>query len=457
MKPIEVEIIPVSGDRISVSVNYNVPGAIPMIRRWQVERRTLDEISDDLAAMVSASLSGHGPEGSLENAGRTFFEALFRQQCDRLRDAARGTDIYFIFKVDRSLAHLPFEILNDGERFLSLHFAMGRVIYSEADARYAAAGAVTGERVLILGDPSDDPAIRDDVEREVDSLRDMFRKNSRYATTIAMGREVSERLVLSLLPETALLHFTGHGIEGPGGAGLELYGGAVLSAGPFRGLRHIPAVAFFNTCSTASHQAWKSPIGIMEALISRGTRACIAPVWDVASRAATGIALAFYEHLLSGDTFGEALRKARKETARRGPPGDPTWAAYALYGDPMADLGDRAEPPAGRRRASVALRLFFAVIVALLLILAPRTVDRRMPDVVVPVEVGYVILESEPPDARIFLDGEDVGLTPTAIEVSVGEHQVAIMKKGYRRWQASIDVKKGPETVVRATLQEIEE
>ena len=40
MKPIEVEIIPVSGDRISVSVNYNVPGAIPMIRRWQVERRT---------------------------------------------------------------------------------------------------------------------------------------------------------------------------------------------------------------------------------------------------------------------------------------------------------------------------------------------------------------------------------------------------------------------------------
>jgi hypothetical protein len=80
-----------------------------------------------------------------------------------------------------------------------------------------------------------------------------------------------------------------------------------------------------------------------------------------------------------------------------------------------------------------------------------------MPDVVVPVEVGYVIIESEPPDARIFLDGEDVGLTPTAIEVSVGEHQLAIMKKGYRRWQASIDVKKGPETVVRATLQEIEE
>lgn len=458
MKPIEIEIIPVSGDRISVSVNYNVPGSVPMIRRWQVERPTLDEICRDLGDMVDATLAGGRAGGSLEDAGRTFFEALFREQCDRLRNATSSEDIYFIFKVDRSLAYLPFEVLHDGEKFLSQHFPLGRVIYSEAAGQYAGEAEMTGTRALVLGDPSDDPAIRDDVEREVDSLRDLFKKRGRYGLTIAMGREVSERLVLSLLPETALLHFTGHGHEGPGGAGgLELHGGAVLTAEAFTGIRQPPAVAFFNTCSTASHGAWRSPLGIMETLISRGTRACVAPVWDVASGAATSMALSFYEHLLSGNTFGEALRKARAGLAQGGDPADPTWAAYALYGDPMSGLETGAAGRVKRRHGRLALRVFFAIIIALILILSPKTIDRRMPDVVVPVEVGYVILESEPEDARIFLDGEEVGLTPAAIEVSVGEHQVALMKKGYRRWQASVVVRKNPETVVRAALQEINE
>jgi hypothetical protein len=457
MKPIEIEIIPVSEGRISVSVNYNAPGSVPMIRRWQVERSTLDEICGNIEESVGAALAGAGASGSLESAGRIFFEALFREQCDRLRTRIRRGDLYFIFKVDRSLAYLPFEILHDGERFLSQHFALGRVIYSEA-GHHAGGGVAGGDRVLILGDPSDDAAIRDDVEREVDSLRDLFRKQSGYGVTIGMGREVTERMVLSLLPEAALMHFTGHGLAAPdGSSGLELHGGRVLSAEVFSGVREPPAVAFFNTCSTASHRAWRSPLGIMETLISRGARACVAPVWDVASGAATSLALAFYKHLLEGESFGEALRKARTDVARAGGPDDPTWAAYALYGDPMSGLTIEPAALSGKRRAGVGLRIVIAVVAALLLILAPRTIDRRMPDVVAPVEVGYVVFESEPTDARIFLDGEDVGLTPMAIEVSVGEHQVALMKKGYRRWQASVDVKKGPETVVRAALQAIEE
>jgi hypothetical protein len=471
MKPIEIEIIPVSADRISVSLNYNLPGSIPMIRRWQIERATLDEICGSVSEVVGSSLSGRpvggaaevqtpdeGALDSFENAGRTFFEALFRDQCDRLRSTTRTGDIFFLFKVDRTLAYLPFEILHDGEKFLSQHFAFGRVVYSESPAHAGGASELTGNRALILGDPSEDPVIRDDVEREVDSLRDLFRKSGQYATTIAMGREVSERMILSLLPETALLHFTGHGCEAPDGtAGLGLYSGKVLAQEAFRGVQHPPAVAFFNTCSTASRETWRSPLGIMETLISRGTRACIAPLWDVASGAATSVALSFYTHLLSGETFGEALRRARVEAVEAGDRTDRTWAAYALYGDPASVLTSEPTRAAGRDAGRIALRAFFAAIIGLLLILAPKAIDRDPPDAVAPIPVGYVILESEPADARIFLDGEEVGLTPSAIEVSVGKHQVAVMKKGYRRWQVSIDVKESPETVVRAVLQEIDQ
>ncbi len=469
MKRVEIEIIPVSGDRVSVSVVYDVPGSAPMIRRRQVERPVLDGICEAVDEAVRRATAGPAhaagtgeepeaePSGDLAAAGRALFEALFRDQCDRLRSEIRRGDIYFIFKVDRSLAYLPFEILHDGEKFISLHFALGRVVYSEA-GRGAADAEAGGDRVLILGDPSDDPVIRDDVEREVDSLRDLFRKDGRYGITIAMGPEVGEGMILSLLPETALLHFTGHGATGPDGSpGLELHGGGVLSAGLFEGVGRPPVAAFFNTCSTASHAAWRSPLGIMEALISRGTRACIAPLWDVASRAATSAALAFYERLLEGDTFGEALRGARVALSKGGESGDPTWAAYALYGDPLAGLATVAPARRGRRRARAGLRIGVAVLAALALILAPREAGRRMTGTTSRAEVGYVIVESEPADARILLDGEEAGLTPAALEIDVGEHQVTLVKKGYRRWQATVDVKKGPTAVVRAVLQEIEE
>jgi hypothetical protein len=460
MKPIEIEIIPISGDRVSVSVVYDLKGSAPLIKRWQVERRTLEDVCSDLDSRVAGALAGSapegGPRGGIESAGRTFFEVLFRDQCDRLRETAAHGDVHFCFKVDRSLAHLPFEILHDGERFLSQDFAFGRVIYSESGSPGAAAS--TGDRVFILGDPSDDAAIRDDVEREVDSLRDLFRKSGRYPPTIVMGREVSERMVVSFLPEAALLHFTGHGATGPGGtAGLELYAGKVLTAAAFEGVKHPPAVAFFNTCSTASHHAWRSPLGIMEVLISRGTRACIAPLWDVASGAATALALSFYTYLLRGESMGEALRLARTDLAGTGAAADPTWAAYALYGDPASSLEGRRESRAGRGSRAMAGRIISAALLGLLLILAPTTVDRRSHGVEAPAEVGYVILESDPTDARIFIDGAEAGLTPAAVEVSVGKHQVAIIRKGYRRWQASVDVRKSPETRVRAVLQPIDE
>jgi hypothetical protein len=463
LRPIEIEIIPVSVDRISVSVNYNLPGSVPMIKRWQIDKATVDEVCEEVKQIAGASLDGTGPDAEvparggshrLEEAGRTFFEILFREQCDTMRRTTGASDVYFVFKVDRTLAHLPFEILHDGRAFLSRNFALGRLIYSESPGQHPAESEAGGESILILGDPSEDPVIRDDVEREVDSLRDLFKRSGTYRTTIAMGREVSERMILSLLPDAAILHFTGHGSPGGRGpAGLDLYGGRVLTAESLRGVGRPPAVAFFNTCSAASDESWRSPLGIMETLMARGTRACIAPIWDVASDAATSIALSFYSHLLRGASFGQALRKARSDAAAKGDPNDPTWAAYALYGNPVSHLTLKEHAPSGG--GIKALRIILAILLGLLLILTPGPNRRETTRVAAPPQVGYVIVESEPADARIFLDGEDAGLTPSAIEVNVGKHQIAIMKMGYRRWEASIDVEEGPETVVRAILQEI--
>ena len=62
----------------------------------------------------------------------------------------------------------------------------------------------------------------------------------------------------------------------------------------------------------------------------------------VAVRSATACAFAeaFYDALLAGQALGHAARTARKATAADA--ADPTWLAYAVYGDPeaTATVGD---------------------------------------------------------------------------------------------------------------------
>jgi hypothetical protein len=46
-------------------------------------------------------------------------------------------------------------------------------------------------------------------------------------------------------------------------------------------------------------------------------------------------AQAFYNHLLAGETIGQATEKAR---AAIRPLNDPTWLAYTVFADPLAAM-----------------------------------------------------------------------------------------------------------------------
>ena len=67
--------------------------------------------------------------------------------------------------------------------------------------------------------------------------------------------------------------------------------------------------------------------------MSAGARAVVAAAWPVEDEPASWFARSLYGKLLSGSTFGAAVRTARLE-AYRADPGSSTWAAYQCYGDP---------------------------------------------------------------------------------------------------------------------------
>jgi hypothetical protein len=100
--------------------------------------------------------------------------------------------------------------------------------------------------------------------------------------------------------------------------------------------RHQPTV-FINACRSAGMSpAYHQLDGWAQKFLAAGAGAFIGSLWAVRDSTARDFASELYRNLQSGTTFGEAVRQARLAAANE--PGDPTWLAYAAYGDPRATI-----------------------------------------------------------------------------------------------------------------------
>lgn len=470
MKPIEIEITIGPENGIWVSIDYR-SGVKPVMSRWSAQRSVIDRISSDLSSILEdtfeepvteteATDTRQGIERRLTSLGLALFQELLGDHCDRLRSIrSKSTgEQAIIFKIDRQLAHLPLELMHDGDGFLSHGFAIGRVIYRDGAPNVQPLVRTAPYTILLVGDPSDDARIRKDVEEEIDAIRSVFTDGRRFSLHVVIGSEADQSFLLGSLPGSTVLHLSGHGVlsKDPDSTGIRLAKGHVLSGRSIRGLHDPPAVAFLNVCGAAAGQAWETSLGLVETLLARGTRACVAGLWDLKSRPATFVAKHFYQHMIQGETFGHALRKARLDMVAAFGLADPTWAAYTLYGDPQMSLAAaEAQPPRGVK----AVRPIAAVCAALLIaafLLVPSETGKDDLGNLQGTEVGYLLMGSSPDDARVFVDGQEMGLTPFAAEIAVGKHRVTIEKQGYKRWEAWVEVKRSPRTSVEAYLEEIE-
>ncbi|MGR3174615.1 MAG: PEGA domain-containing protein [Candidatus Scalindua sp.] len=69
-------------------------------------------------------------------------------------------------------------------------------------------------------------------------------------------------------------------------------------------------------------------------------------------------------------------------------------------------------------------------------------------------KTGSVIIESTPPNASVFLDGEDVGKTPANLKsIAPGTHEVEVRMDGYEVWSESVIVEEDIENTITAALQ----
>ena len=144
--------------------------------------------------------------------------------------------------------------------------------------------------------------------------------------------------------EAGLLHFACHNrfdVSG-GGSAVAMADGdftpmMLTSAATGRALRSNPLV-FLNACRSAgASYEYTRLMGWASGFMAAGAGAFVGTLWAVPSGPAREFAESFYDACLTGRLpLGAAIHAARTAIKK---PGDPTWLAYTVYGDPAARVG----------------------------------------------------------------------------------------------------------------------
>jgi hypothetical protein len=104
-----------------------------------------------------------------------------------------------------------------------------------------------------------------------------------------------------------------------------------------RTLQGAAPTVFINACRSAGvSPSYHQLDGWARKFLDAGAGAFIGSLWAVRDRTAREFASELYRSLQAGNALGQAVMQARRAAATE--PGDPTWLAYAVYGDPRATL-----------------------------------------------------------------------------------------------------------------------
>jgi len=300
-----------------------------------------------------------------EQIGRTLFQLLVPIEMEPFLG---GTDEMQI-ELDDGTAGIPWELLEPAmsrrEEGDALPWAIRAKLLRRlrtAHFRTQVIDATIDSHVLVIGEPQCDPAryprlpgARAEAHAVLAQLTAPGALNPDWVQSLIGSEEsisdaTNARIIVNTLlaRDWRIVHIAGHG-EPPQESGDPR--GVVLSHGTFLGpreignMRVVPELVFVNCCHLAAFDVTRlsgsraSPrydrtrfaANVAKALIDIGVHCVIAAGWAVEDDAANTFATTFYDALLRGERFIDAVAHAREAAWRLG---GNTWAAYQCYGDP---------------------------------------------------------------------------------------------------------------------------
>ena len=300
-------------------------------------------------------------DGSVdEQISRTLYNLLVPVELEAFLAASGETQI----EVDEGTAGIPWELITDtsasaGPRApWAIRSKLLRKFRTET-YRAQVNDADADASVLVIGEPQCPPdypplpgalAEAQAVVERLASDRGFERERitGLFAGADVPGAPDSRQVIDALYARSwRIVHVAGHGepVDAKGQGGVVLSNDTFLGAAEIKAMRVVPELVFVNCCHLAAtdrrallrdgtrgvydRAAFASSVA--QALIETGVRCVIAAGWAVDDAAASAFATTFYDALLRGQRFIDAVAEARtKAFAFAGN----TWAAYQCYGDP---------------------------------------------------------------------------------------------------------------------------
>jgi len=331
--------------------------------RLAVQRRNIDRF-------VEQAVNDTGRNRQLTAA---MFELLIPLP---LKDFAREQS-NIVLVVDDKASRYPWELLCDRklgvDKPLAVEVGVVRQLTTTSFRQHVV--ETMEDAVLVVGEPPAKefvplPGARREAELVVQRFRDSDFAANEDAITEEIGEATSAlSIVTSLLAKDyRVLHLAGHGVyrykrkedetkpqdeeDRPKEVtGVVLGGGIFLTAAEIGQMRQVPELVFVNCChlgKMGSEQEDSSRLprnefaaSVAKEFIEMGVRAVVCAGWAVDDDAALTFADTFYDRMLRGDEFGDAVHTARRETFELHGKRTNTWGAYQCYGDPTYVLTKR--------------------------------------------------------------------------------------------------------------------
>jgi CHAT domain-containing protein len=332
-------------------------------------QRTQIKLLKKLVERAATSRSSH------PKLGRALFQLLVPLE---LKPFLSGNE-RLVMQLDEGTAPIPWELLDTRTEATTLDDKANNLPWSIRtmllrklaikDIPVSARDANADDAVMVIGEPlindPNNPTKAGEPARPIyPALPGALREAKAVAAAfsgprgVATGKLVAKMsapfddIMLALMSQAyRIVHVAGHGEAiTRDTAGNVSEGGVVLSEGVFLGpleiprLLAVPELVFVNCCHSAAHDPAQTltrsrpelvsfAAGVADALIRQGVRCVVAAGWAVDDEPAEAFAVAFYEALLQGQTFAQAVHEARKAAFNKDPRSK-TWAAYQCYGDP---------------------------------------------------------------------------------------------------------------------------
>lgn len=343
--------------RLKLSAYEQRRGESSTVRHYEETTLSIDGINQRCQEIVEilnkANRSGRISRETLTKLraiGQVFSDELFTPEVKQKLDQTSAD--HLVIAMDDQLVQIPWELLHDGQQFLCQRFAMGRLVKTRQSLPASAKPRHLARplKMLVLADPK-----KDLKGAYVEGQRVVARMDQDSAVINASLRSdgITPGYIKEKIRNFDIIHFAGHSdydAENPAESGWRLSEGRFRAADIHKmaGTAAMPALIFANACQSARTEEWgivdtiqDDIFGLANAFVLAGVKHYIGTFWEILDEPSSRFAEEFYHQVLSGQSVGEALRKARQALILKYGEETIVWGSYLLYGDPTYNYLDQ--------------------------------------------------------------------------------------------------------------------